>query len=48
MFNIIYRKQQKRLIFNIYLGAENYHTIEGFADKLDKIIEEDDNKDIWL
>ena len=25
-----------------------YDTIKGFADKLDKIIEEDDNKDIWL
>lgn len=25
-----------------------YATIEGFACKLDRIIEEDDNKDIWL
>ena len=34
-----------------YLQESTYHpydTIEGFAYKLDKIIEEDDNKDIWL
>ena len=34
-----------------YLQESTYHpydTIEGFANKLDKIIEEDDNKDIWL
>ena len=34
-----------------YLQDSTYHpydTIEGFAYKLDKIIEEDDNKDIWL
>ena len=34
-----------------YLQESTYHpygTIKGFARKLDKIIEEDDNKDIWL
>ena len=34
-----------------YLQDSTYHpydTIEGFAYKLDRIIEEDDNKDIWL
>ena len=34
-----------------YLQESTYHlydTVEGFAYKLDKIIEEDDNKDIWL
>ena len=34
-----------------YLQDSTYHpygTIKGFARKLDKIIEEDDNKDIWL
>ena len=34
-----------------YLQDSTYHpydTIEGFACKLDRIIEEDDNKDIWL
>ena len=34
-----------------YLQDSTYHpydTIEGFVYKLDKIREEDDNKDIWL
>ena len=34
-----------------YLQESTYHpytTIEGFACNLDRIIEEDDNKDIWL
>lgn len=34
-----------------YLQDSTYHpydTIEGFANKLDTIIDEDDNKDIWL
>ena len=34
-----------------YLQDSTYHpygTIKGFARKLDKIIEEDENKDIWL
>ena len=34
-----------------YLQESPYHpyaTIEGYACTLDRIIEEDDNKDIWL
>ena len=34
-----------------YIQESTYHpynTIEGFVYKLDKIIDEDDNKDIWL
>ena len=34
-----------------YLQDSTYHpdgAVKGFARKLDKIIEEDDNKDIWL